>query len=96
MSRLCLDCGATHTRPDPRCRRCYLDRQRARNATRAGFYDTAHRRLSEVARIVHPWCAICGATKAELDATGEVLTWDHEHRQVECRSCNSSHRRNPA
>lgn len=69
-----------------RCRRCELDHQRARNATRpqyAGSWYATSRR----ARKAQPWCSICG--------TNADLTLDHEHGQVECRECNSRHRRNP-
>ena len=83
--RPCLDCGRrTHT-TSPRCGPCDRAHQRARNAARAALYDTAHRRQSKAARKAQPWCSLCGITAD--------LTWDHEHRQVECRSCNSSHRR---
>ena len=84
--RPCLDCGARHRLAGPRCHGCNRAHQAARNAARGDLYDTDHRRLSRLARLIHPWCAICG--------TAGDLTWDHEHRQVECRSCNSSHRRN--
>lgn len=84
--RPCLDCGARTRNPGSRCRRCELDHQRARNAARpqyAGSWYATSRR----ARIAQPWCSICG--------TNADLTLDHEHGQVECRECNSRHRRNP-
>lgn len=85
--RPCLDCGLRTRTTAARCGPCERARQRRRNAARSQLYDTDHRRLSRLARLVCPWCCICGTTTD--------LTWDHEHRQVECRSCNSSHRRNP-
>lgn len=83
---ICADCGGRHREDGARCRPCSLAHQRARNATRAAYYDATHRRHSRQARRAQPWCSICGG---KLN-----LTWDHEHGQVECRSCNSSHRRN--
>lgn len=83
--RTCLDCGKPTLKS--RCILCTLARDRMRNAKRADYYDTAHRNQSKAARKAQPWCSECGSTIR--------LSWDHEHRQVECQSCNSSHRRNP-
>lgn len=86
--KICLDCGARHRLDGPRCRHCYLTQQRARNAARtqyAGPWRTFSQRAREAAG--HQ-CAICGRIGDD--------TYDHEHWQVECRPCNSSHRRNPA
>lgn len=88
--KICLDCGGRHNEPGPRCRPHYLARQRARNQKpeRQALYGGAHRARSRAARQAQPWCSNCGS----LIRT----SWDHEHGQVECQSCNSSHRRNPA
>lgn len=94
MTRLCLDCSARYFPGDPyRCRPCYLQRQRARNnqPRREALYGGLHYAHSRAARRRQPWCSICGRTQWEVQ-----LTWDHEHGQVECVSCNSSHRSNPA
>ena len=82
--RPCLDCGARTRRT--RCPRCESDWNRRRNARRTQ-YQGAWAATSRRARQAQPWCSICG--------TLFDLTLDHEHGQVECRSCNSSHRRNP-
>jgi DNA-directed RNA polymerase subunit RPC12/RpoP len=85
--KICADCSARHREPGPRCRPHELAHQRARNAARtqyAGRWAATSRR----ARRTQPWCSICG--------TPLKLSLDHEHGQVECQTCNSSHRRNPA
>lgn len=87
MTQICLDCGARHHTGNPRCRPCYLAHQRARNQARQALYGGTWRTTSRRARAAQPWCSICGSRAN--------LTLDHEHRQVECQSCNSSHRRNP-
>lgn len=84
--RVCLDCGKRHRHDGPRCWACYSARERARNATRTQ-YAGRWRATSRRARHAVPYCAMCGTTAD--------LTLDHEHGQVECRSCNSAHRRNP-
>lgn len=84
--RSCLECGTITRTTQPRCGPCERSRQRRRNTRRATLYDTDHRKQSKAARKAQPWCSICGRQTN--------LTWDHEHQQVECRSCNSSHRRN--
>lgn len=83
--RSCLDCGLRTRTTAPRCGPCERSRQRRRNAARSQ-YAGAWRATSRTARRRQPWCSICGTT--------DDLTLDHEHAQVECRSCNSSHRRN--
>lgn len=70
--------------PGGRCRLCEQEFQRRRNKTRL-LYQGSHKRHSIAQRKAQPWCSICGTT---VD-----LCWDHEHGQVECRPCNSSHRR---
>lgn len=84
--RPCLECGARTART--RCPRCESQWQKARNALprRQQYRSNAYTRQSKAARENQPWCALCG--------TRQDLTWDHEHGQVECRSCNASHRRN--
>lgn len=93
--RICLGlpdqpCVDRTRNPGGRCRPCEQEFQRRRNALerRREYRTAAYQRRSRLARARQPWCSICGST---VDAT-----WDHEHRQVECRSCNSSHRRNPS
>lgn len=83
--RRCLDCGDTYRVGNSRCRPCELVKQRRRNAQRTQ-YQGGWSRTSTAARRAQPWCSVCG--------TRTDLTLDHEHGQVECRSCNSSHRRN--
>ena len=87
--RICLDCGTPHRNDGPRCCPCSLARERRRNQDprRQALYGGTHRAASRRARRAIGHCAVCGATAD--------LTFDHEHGQVECRSCNSSHRRNP-
>jgi DNA-directed RNA polymerase subunit RPC12/RpoP len=85
--RICLDCIARHYETGPRCRTCYLNHQKARNAARPQYTGT-WRTTSRHARRAIRQCARCGQRTD--------LTLDHETGQVECRHCNSSHRRNPS
>lgn len=58
-------------------------------------YDNAWRKLSRLARQVHPWCVHCGATS---DLTADHLQWPATtlaHVQVLCRSCNARKGRQP-
>lgn len=73
-----------------RCGSCEKLYQRARNQKpeRRALYGGNWQRRSRAARLRQPWCSICGGTLN--------LSLDHEHDQVECIRCNSSHRRNPA
>lgn len=87
MTKPCLTCGTRHNEPGPYCRPHYLERQRARNNARKGLYGGTWRATSKRARKAQPWCSVCGKTYR--------LSLDHEHGQVECQSCNSSHRREP-
>lgn len=82
--RPCLDCGAPTK--GTRCPAHEAARQRARNQARTQYAGT-WRTQSRRARKAQPWCSICG--------TPYDLTLDHEHGQVECRVCNSRHRRQP-
>lgn len=82
--RICIDCSTRHRLAGARCQTCERNHQRARNAARTQ-YAGAWRTTSRRARQAIGQCAICGTT--------QDLTLDHEHGQVECRSCNSSHRR---
>lgn len=86
----CLICGAITA--GTRCPTHEADRQRARNASpkRQALYGGTHYARSRNARRCQPWCSICGRTAGQVQ-----LTWDHEHGQVECVHCNSSHRKNP-
>lgn len=80
-------CGQATRNPQGRCRACQQAWDRNRNQKRTQ-YQGAWRATSRAARLRQPWCSICGGTLN--------LSLDHEHAQVECISCNSSHRRNPA
>lgn len=82
----CIDCGARTRNPGGRCRPCYLKHEKARNEARRALYGGSWAKTSRAARRAQPCCVLCGSP---FD-----LTLDHEHRQVECRSCNSSHRKN--
>lgn len=86
--KLCVECSTRHREPGPRCRSHELAHQRARNAARRHLYGGTWAATSRRARRAQPWCSICG--------TPGALTLDHEHRQVECQTCNSKHRRDPA
>lgn len=87
-ARVCLDCNQRHHNDGPRCYPCHLARERVRNQSpaRKALYGGTWRATSKRARKAVPFCAICGTTAD--------LTLDHEHGQVECRVCNSRHRRN--
>ena len=90
-------CGQLTRNPNGRCRPCQQAFDRARNRARtqyAGAWKTA----SRTARKAEPWChcdlpghghdnQLCHRTKD--------LTLDHQYGRVECRTCNSRHRRNP-
>jgi len=87
--RICLGlpgrpCTERTDLPGGRCRTCNAEMNRGRNAARVQ-YQGRWKRTSLAARRNQPWCSLCGTI---ID-----LTYDHEHGQVECRSCNSSHRR---
>lgn len=84
MNRPCLDCPA-YTAKGPRCPTCEAKRQRARNERRKPLYGGSWYATSRRMRKAQPWCSICGST--------EALTVDHEHGRVECRECNSRHRK---
>lgn len=86
--RPCLNCAQLTRNPAGRCRPCELAHQKARNQKRRHLYGGDWAARSRAARQAQPACALCG--------TPSDLTLDHEHQQVECRSCNASHRRNPA
>lgn len=87
--RPCLDCGKpTPMRPGIyRCPTHEATRQQTRNLVRTQ-YRGPWRTLSRAARAAQPWCTRCGTTTD--------LTLDHETGTVECRPCNSSHRRDVA
>jgi len=94
--RPCLDCGALTRNPGGRCRPHELEHQRARNQKRTQ-YAGQWQALSRQARQTTPWC------HCDLPGHGhdgricnqlDDLTLDHQFGRVECRSCNSAHRRN--
>ena len=87
LPRPCLICGVPTRNPAGRCRPHELAHQKARNQKRKSLYGGDWARRSRAARKAQPACVLCG--------TPFDLTLDHEHHQVECRSCNASHRRNP-
>lgn len=79
------DCGNLHRNAGPRCGPHERAWQKQRNASRpqyAGNWKTT----SKKAREEQPFCSVCG--------TPYQLTLDHETGTVQCKSCNSSHRRN--
>lgn len=80
--RPCLVCGKPAQ--STRCPTHEAERQQVRNASRPQ-YSGAWRALSRKARRQQPWCTRCGRR--------DDLTLDHQTGTVECRSCNSSHRR---
>ena len=86
--KLCIapNCPNLISGRGPRCPAHEAMHQRVRNQRRTQ-YAGAWYAISRRARKAQPWCTICGTTTD--------LTLDHEHGQVECKSCNSSHRRNP-
>jgi hypothetical protein len=86
-NRPCLECGLLIRSTTSRCGPCQKTKDRTRNQTRAQ-YRGGWKAFSEKQRRHQPWCSVCGAMKD--------LTFDHEHWRVECKSCNSSHRRNRA
>lgn len=82
--RLCLDCGIRFRGDGPRCVEHERAHQRRRNQARVQ-YQGAWKRRSLAERRAQPWCSVCG--------TPFDLTLDHETGQVQCRTHNSSHRR---
>lgn len=84
--RHCLDCQILTRSTTSRCGPCQRNREKTRNAARKDLYGGTWYATSRRARKNQPWCSVCGAETQ--------LTLDHERWQVECRSCNSSHRRN--
>lgn len=87
--RPCLTCSRLTRAAQGRCAPCEAERQHRRNQIRTQ-YQGAWRSTSKKARTQ----AIAEGTGCALCGTLEDLCLDHEHGQVECRSCNSSHRRN--
>ncbi len=85
-ARPCLNCGQLTRNPAGRCRPCELRHQKARNEKRKHLYGGDWAKRSKEARRAQPACVLCG--------TPFDLTLAPERGQVECRSCNSSHRRN--
>lgn len=94
--RPCLGCQILTRSSTGRCGVCETklqkDRNQARKALYAGPY-IAHRRKALAGATL---CPRCGIDLIRSRTARNGATWDHEHGQVECRSCNSSHRRNPA
>lgn len=90
--RICLGlpgrpCTERTRNRNGRCGPCESAFQRNRNRIRVQYHGS-WKSTSRAARRNQPWCSNCG--------TLVDLTFDHERGVVECRSCNSSHRRNPA
>lgn len=82
--RPCIECGLI-SRNGTRCVGCYRAYHRRRNHARVSLYGGTHQATSKAARKAQPWCSVCGS--------GQRLSWDHEHGQVECMPCNLGHRR---
>ena len=93
----CLVCGRL-CRPGRndrgRCLVCISAWNRQRNADRKGLYGGTWGKESRAARQAEPWCHRILVDGTLCAATSD-LTKDHETGKVECRRCNSSHRRNP-
>lgn len=92
--RPCLTCGVPT--PETRCRPCELARQRGRNAKpeRVELYGRGYqvRRKQLLKYATH--CARCGVGLVRSKTDGRGATYDHATNSVQCRSCNSSARRN--
>lgn len=91
--RPCLDCNEPTY--ETRCRACEAHRQRLRNAKPeraqyAGGYQAFRKRLLKYA--TH--CAKCGGVLVRSKTSPQGATYDHATNSVQCRSCNSSGRRN--
>jgi len=86
-----IRCDELTRNPGGRCRRCEQAFQRIRNQKRTQ-YAGGWKRLSQKAREEEPWCHRPGCPNPHTSD----LTFDHETGTVECRPCNSSHRRNRA
>lgn len=98
MNRPCLICGQLTIRAT-RCPTCQKLYDAARNHRRPQ-YAAAWQTTSKKARMSEPWChcggcPACTLMSASAECVSMDLTLDHEHRRVECRACNSSHRHNP-
>lgn len=93
--RPCLVCGLRTRTTAPRCGPHEREYQRRRNtnprrqALYGGAYPTQRRQALANATL----CPRCGVDLIRSRTARNGATWDHEHGQVECRSCNSSHRR---
>lgn len=91
----CLVCGILTRSTTSRCGPHEREHQRARNQTKrrqdlyGGPYQTARRKALAGATL----CPICGVNLIRSRTARNGATWDHQHSRIECRSCNSSHRR---
>lgn len=77
-----------------RCKWCQKEWNRRRNALRDQYHG-AWRAASRKARAGATNCARCGVALVKSNRSPRGATLDHETGTVECRSCNSSHRREP-
>lgn len=91
LPRPCVDCGIVVRAT--RCVPCGRAKERNRIRREQRGYDSAWRRLSQMMRAAHPWCAKCGSTKdLTLDHIISLAnggTNDAANAQVLCRKCNS-------
>lgn len=86
--RQCLDCPAMTRRS--RCPHCEAKLDRSRIQYR-GPWQTIRKAAYPP---VGTRCPICQVPMIRSRTARNAMTLDHEHAQVECRECNSRHRRN--
>lgn len=94
--RPCLTCGILTRSTTSRCGPHEREHQRQRNAARKALYAGPYIAQRRKALAGATLCPLCGVDLIRSRTARNGATWDHEHSQIECRSCNSSHRKNPA
>lgn len=89
-------CPTLTRNPKGRCAECQKVFDRLRNQARTQ-YQGAWAAASRTARKAEPWCHcdLAGHGHDGMCSRTEDLTLDHQYGRVECRSCNSAHRREP-
>lgn len=90
--RPCIECGRCTRTTTSRCAAHEREFQRRRNRVRVQ-YQGAWKRDSAAARRAVTHCPRCGVVLIKSKTARNGSTFDHETGRVECRSCNSSHRR---
>ena len=86
-------CGTLTRNPGGRCRPCELEHQRQRNSKRLQ-YQGGWQTISKAARAAATHCTVCGVQLVISKTDPRGSTYDHETLTVQCRRCNSAHRRN--